>query len=220
MKLKELNLMKNNVVIEIANPQFELAFAIKVINLFFNKNNIKSKLSIALDYNLKEEIGSYYPFKPEHKYRIFVNPSLCLSTDKSNYDNPFFTGYISDLTLFGVTIHEFTHFLQFVIYPNIIDDYIKKFPVNRFILNNFSDNSIYDEVAELISFYIINPYLFKLISDQHFNFFKSYFKPALPFSLSKAIRIYSSYPLHIKQHLNNIWKINLNINTGKFIKTI
>jgi hypothetical protein len=170
------------------------------------------------DYSI-EELGVYFPSK---KYNIYINPILCKNYDdvenNNNLTDPFCPGYCADLTIFGITIHEFCHLLQMAVYKTIVDDYIKAFPTNRFYLNTYCDNEIYDELAEIMTLYIINPYLLKLISNEHYKFCMKYFKSPIPCSSAKCYFIYDGFPIIVKEHLKNHWKIVYDLDKNNFVK--
>ena len=213
---------KNNIIVEVDCPIEGTSVAIGIINKFLKINNIKiKKLSIAYDYEY-DGYGIYYPYLIGQKYRIFINPLNCIDIGNENEDDndPVYPGYCADLSIFGITIHEFTHLLQYKVYPNLISEYNKTFPIERFYLNNYSNNEIHDEIAEVMTLYITNPYLLKLLSKNHFNFCKKFFKSPVKCTLSKCREIYNSFPIKVKEHLKNHWNIVLDVNTNKFIKVI
>lgn len=209
---------KNSIYVEVGVPLGDTQAAITIIDRFLKKNRLKINISIAYDFS-SVEAGVYRPFEKGQEYRIFVNPSVCKTHDEienQDGDEPYCPGSLQDMTLFGVTIHEFSHLLQYQVYPTIIKDFIKEFPTQRLYLNRYSNHEIRDELAEIQTLYITNPYLLKLISKPHFNFCKRYFKPAVACSLKRCAFIYKGFPIQVKEHLKNNWGISYNYFLEKF----
>lgn len=211
---------KSSIYVEVDVPIEDTQVAMVLIERFLKTNNLKMNLSIAYDYE-SEECGVYRPFEKGQEYRIFVNPSICKTQEevsKQNFEEPFSPGYCADVTLFGVTIHEFCHLLQYKICPTMIKDYGEAFPTERFNLNGYSNNEIHDELAEIMTLYITNPYLLWLISKTHYNFCKKYFKSPIACSEKRCAFIYKGWPASVKEHLKDKWGIVYNISTKKFVK--
>jgi len=213
-------ILKNSIYVEVDVAIEDTRVAMVLIHRLLAKNKIQMNLSIAYDYS-STECGCYRPFEKGQEYRIFVNPSKCKTQEevtKQDFDEPFSPGYCADVTLFGVTIHEFCHLLQFKTYPSIVKDYGETFPLERFNLNNYSNHEINDELAEIMTLYITNPYLLKIISNPHFNFCKKYFKSPVACSLSRCFLIYKGWPTSVKEHLKHQWGIAYNISLKKFVR--
>jgi len=211
---------KSSIFVEVDVAIEDTRAAMVIIERLLNKNNIKMNLLIAYDYE-SEEYGVYRPFEKGQEYRIFVNPSKCKTPDevsKQDFEEPFSPGYCADVTLFGVTIHEFCHLLQYRVYPSIIKDYGEAFPIERFNLNEYSNNEIHDELAEIMTLYIVNPYLLQMLSKKHFNFCKKYFKSPVPCTSYRCDFIYKGWPASVKEHLKKKWGIAYNICTKKFVR--
>lgn len=210
----------NQILVEIDAPMDDTSSAIVLIERTLEKNNIKSKLSIAYDFDL-DACGCYYPKEKSQANRIFVNPSNCKTQEDihaQNWIEPFCPGSPCDMTLFSVTIHEFCHFLQYKVYPTIIKDFSKEFPTTRFYLNQYCNNEIKDELAEIMTLYLTNPYLLRLISKPHFNFCKKYLKSPVECSLKRCVTIYNGFPIPVKEHLEKHWKIVFDADKQKFVK--
>lgn len=196
----------------------DLAFAAKsLLERMQKQNNLKFNLEICFDYTINE-LGIYYP--AAHGHKIFVNPANCLSLSEAVIDinNLFYIGYCRDVSIFGIILHEAAHFFSYKVFPKMIQDYKEKFPTKRFYLNSYSNNELEDELAECFVLYICNPGLLKLISKEHFNFFKKHFKSPVASSNKQMFRIYEDFPIEIKQELESKWKIVYDVNQEKFIK--
>ncbi|HAT77038.1 MAG TPA: hypothetical protein DCS19_09385 [Flavobacterium sp.] len=206
--------MKNKIVVEIDCPLDDTISSMGIIEKFLNVNKIKMNLSIAYDYSM-DLMGLYIPNEKDHKFRIFINPLMCKEI-KQEYsltfdgDNNFCPGSNFDRTLFSATIHEFCHLLQYQIYDTIISDYKQKFQIDRLILNDYSNVNIMEELAEIMTLYMTNPYLLKMISKEHFKFIKSYFKSPVECSMDKCMDIYKGFPITIKKFIEANWFIYYN----------
>lgn len=218
-KRKKKTQRKNNIVVEVDGPLRDTITAIELIKKLLKINKIKMDLSIAYDFSL-EELGMYLPGEDDQFFRIFVNPSNCLTNDDNNGARVeiFARGYTADLTLFGVTIHEFCHLLQYQVCFDIIPQFKKTFPVNRLYLNDYSDNDIRDELAEIMTLYITNPYLLKLISEEHYKFCKKFFKSPVSCLEEQCREIYSTWPIHVKEHMKTHWRIGYDVAQEIFVR--
>jgi hypothetical protein len=206
-----------NSFVEVDTPHLDTFHAMYLIDKLAKKNDLDFDLSIAYDF-AELEAGVYFPTKKKHSHRIFVNPLNCKLQDEidANEEEPFYPGYSKDISLFGVVLHEFCHFLQHIIYTTIIKDYKEAFPIERFYLNEYSGNEIHDELAEIMTLYITNPYLLKLISKNHWKFCNKYFKSPVSCSTQRCAHIYKGFPIHIKKDMKERWKIVYNISSEKF----
>jgi len=206
--------------VSVSEPLDDTQSAMIIILSLLKKNNINLKFNIDYDYSM-EECGLYRPFAKGQEYSIVVNPSRCKAQEdvtEQNFEEPFCPGSHCDITLFGITVHEFCHLLQYKVYPSIIEDYEKNFPTKRFILNKYSNNEIHDELAEIQTLYISNPYLLKLISKDHFNFCKKYFKSPVSCTEKRCFYIFKTFPIQVKNILEHRWGIVYNYSLKKFKK--
>ena len=207
--------------IEVAVPMEDTLAAMYLIDKLLTKNRIRMPLTIAYDFSI-DECGTYHPKEPKDAYKIFVNPLQCKSKDdvaaQTQSTEPFCPGYCADLTLFGVTIHEFCHLLQYRSYPKITMEYCKNFPTERFYLNGYCNNTLQDELAEIMTLYITNPYLLCLVSKPHFKFCKTFFKSPITCSIERCFFIYDNWPIIVKEHLKNKWKIVYDMSQKEFKK--
>ena len=208
-------------VVEVNAPLQDTLLAMALIDKFLVKNNISIKLSITYDFET-DSCGMYLPDEKGQGYRIFVNPDNCKKMEEINkqyeWDEPFCPGYAADLTLFGVTIHEFAHLLQYRVFTTIIEDYKRYFPTKRFYLNEYCNNELHDELAEIMTLYFINPFLLKLISKEHYDFCKIYFKSPVACTLKKCFEFYNSYPIIVKEHMKTHWGFVYDVDKQNFIR--
>ena len=214
--------MKNDIsiVVEIDSPLSDTNAAIQMITKLLRVNNLSMDLSISYAYDC-EESGLYLPNHKGQSHRIFVNPLNC-STEEDILSNtmsePFCAGYCADSTLFGVTIHEFCHLLQYQVYENIIPEYGKEFPTERIYLNEYCNETLFDELAEVMTLYITNPFLLKMISKKHWSFCKRFFKSPVACSEQRCYIIYQGFPIHVKDHMRDKWGITYDYNIEKFVR--
>lgn len=210
--------LKNvNINVDVDNPIFETAVAMELITKLAKKNKISFDLTISYDF-ATDDMGFYLPNSFTHKHKIFINPHNCKSLIDADecFDEPFYHGYTADITIFGVTIHEFSHYLSMTVFPNMLKDFRYAFPTTRLYLNDYSNNDLRDELAEILTIYITNPYLLKLISKNHWEFCKNYFKSPVACSVKKCYEIYQDFPVHVKEHMAMRWGYIYNICSEKF----
>lgn len=196
----------NNINIKYYIPDYDVLEFVDYIDKLKIKNEFNFELDIAIDYSL-EPLGEYDLIN----HIIYINPSKCIQEEESaKY-------YINDYSMFGVLIHEFSHFLSLTYFKNFINDYTNQFPHvdDRAILNEYGNTDIREEVAELISSYIVNPYFIKMLSIKHYKFLKSYFKSPVPCSEKKFISIYKTFDYSIKKLIKNKYRIDYNIENNK-----
>lgn len=202
---------------KINNIQNGAMLAAEIIKLTLSKNKIKKDIDIKYDYQIKDA-GLYYP--DADPLSLLVNPDNCKPIEDYNKGSQlFYFGYVRDSTMTGTLIHEFCHFLIFnIFWPQMKDNFKKVFPTKRLYLNEYSNTNIDEEMAETLTLYIVNPYLLKLISKEHYFFFKEYLESPVQSSSKRFRKIYEGFPYEIKEELKNKWGIVLNIATNRFVK--
>jgi hypothetical protein len=188
--------------IEISAPPNQISFAILQLEKLIKINHFDINLKIGFDY-LMEKSGEW---DPENPTILKINPFIC--SDKKTY------AYTEDNTMYGIVIHEFSHFLSVEFFKGFMDDYIKEFPEERLLITTYEEanEKIEEEVAELISLYVRNPYLLKLISKKHYFYIKRWFKTPVLYDKNKFIQIYSKMEREYKDKLYKKWGIVVNYN--------
>lgn len=196
----------------------EAYLAVALIDKLLNINKINRNITISYDFMSK--FGGYH-FPTIETDTIFINPDNCAKIEEydvnnTSKDNLYYPGYCADNTIFGIIIHEFAHFLHCQVYRHLLDNYKKEFPHKRLMLWWYSNNVIDDELANAITLYMTNPYLLKLVSSQHYNFFKKQFKSPTSSTKYRCSEIYSNFPIQIKNDLKHRWGIIYNVETNNF----
>lgn len=181
--------------------------ASELIKKFAKVNSLDFNLNIIYDFTIPE-LGCYYPETDSKS--IYVNPKFCLDNDSSSI------GSINDITLFGIILHEFAHYLTYMVYKNLIKDYKKEFPTDRLVTNEYCNNELEDEIAEAITLYIENPYLFKVIEPKFYKFFKNYFKSPAPSSSKHCQSLYTNFTSDMKKIIKDRWGFSWDCNLNKF----
>jgi hypothetical protein len=194
--------------IKVVVPPAQLFHALGLIQSIKNKNKMKFNLTVKLDY-LTSSSGMYIPSEPNS---IYLNPNEC-----KKYESE---GYVEDNTLFGTAIHEFCHFLTFHYFKNFKEKYPKEFPEERIILTSYKRaQSDYDEeIAEIMSLHLRNPYFLKLLFPNHHKFMQSYIKPTVPCNDKIFIKIYNQMNQNTKELVFTKWGIIIEHDIAKVIK--
>jgi hypothetical protein len=187
--------------LEISNPPEQIKVAMRLIDMLKSKNNFTFDITLDLDYSLNNNAGLWDPKYPNV---IKVNPFLC-------EDNSTFS-YIEDNTLFGIIMHEFSHFLTMTYFIDFQKAYLEAFPEERLLITKYEAASMdYDEeLAEICSLQIRNPFLLKLISKEHYRFFKAWFKNPVVASEKHFLFMFNKLPIECKNHLRTKWGIVVN----------
>jgi hypothetical protein len=138
-----------------------------------NKLHIKS-VKINLDFNHynRRELGHYF-YNSLNKYQVTIYPFNC-----APYNSDIEQGVISsfnDYSLFNAIIHEFSHMLLETKYKSLFNSYKHETRGRSIVINSNSSTNKLEECVEVITLYIINPYLLKLISNKAFLFCKQCF---------------------------------------------
>jgi len=203
----------HNVKVDVANIDDRLLSAIALIKKFIKINNIYIKpITVCIDMNDRDNCG-YYSYANKDKYNLYINPLMCEDVDQKNGDH--YPYSYNDLSMFGVTIHEFCHLISNVVFVDMQKEFNEKFATRRLFLNNNSTRSADEEWCEAAVVYITNPHLLKLISKDHWSFFKSHFKSPIACTRSRFEKIYDEFPWKVKDILQSRWGIIINSKTNK-----
>ena len=113
--------------------------------------------------------------------------------------------YPYDLRMNNVVIHEYCHFLDDIY--DILDKY-KKQNFNKFFIKYINEK---EEIAELLTIFVLNPYLLKILDLNRYKFFSNMFKPINPCSIESFFREYSKWSEHDKMVFRKIYKLKIDV---------
>lgn len=193
--------------ITVHNKGRQLNSALKLIEIFKSKNNVNLKVEIKLDFEEKD-LG-YYLYE-EKDQALYINPIRCTQEEHGELrGSPF------DNSIYGTVIHEFSHYLDQKY--EIINEYLgKKFFVEFLILNKNCIRNRVEELAEIISIYLVNPYYLKLVDEERFKWIKTKFKSPSRCGKKTFMRYYEKWPEKYQIRLKEYFKIT--INEGEIIR--
>lgn len=139
----------------------EITSALEVINKFQKINDTNFRLKILLDHDEKANAGYYY-----EGGEIFVNPMNC---EPNTFGNP------EGNSIGNVIIHEFCHYLDrrykiFNKYFSYCEEY------GQLFLTKYAEDSLEEEIAELLTVYLLNPYILKKHDPERYKWFSKFFK--------------------------------------------
>lgn len=143
-----------------------------------NKNKIVIKsLKIRFKYHMKSA-GEFEHWKPNC---LNINPKKCDKKGEWDFEN--------------ILIHEFSHLLDNKF--KMVDGFKKEFTDKniRLYLTTYAKecHDPIEELAEIISMYLKNPYLLMLISEPHYLFVTKYFKSPTPCTEEYFYGVWDSY---------------------------
>jgi len=145
---------------------------LKLIDRFKQINNLQFDLEIKLDFQ-EPDLG-YFNYDPKEKV-IFINPIRCSNKPKKND----MEGNPKDNSIHATICHEFGHFLDLKL--RLLAEYRKKdFTLKSLIMTKWGKKHVIEELADLITLYLTNPYCLKLIDKERFMWIKSKFKSPSP----------------------------------------
>jgi hypothetical protein len=198
-----------NLKLEIAVPQAEMFHLLGFVQTLINKNKWKFKLTFKLDY-ISEDSGTY--FFADEPNTIYLNPDQCKK--KESY------GLADDDSVFGTGVHEFCHYLSMTHFKKFQEKYLFEFPEERIILTKYkrAQQDINEEIAEVMSLHLRNPYLLKLLHPNHHKFMQQYIKPYVACTQRKFIEIYNLLEQKDKEMIFKKYNIIIEYDTQTVIK--
>lgn len=179
--------MVKHVKISVFNSGTSLNQALKLIEVFKKINHIDFKLEIKLD--MAEKDLGYFNYLPDENV-LYINPIRC--TNKKFND---LLGHPVDCSIFSTVVHEFSHLLDLKF--NLHSEYTQKnFALERLIMTSYTRKDKYqiEELADMISIYLINPYYLKLIDLERYKWIKTKFKSPVPCGSKTFLRYYNDWP--------------------------
>lgn len=153
-------------------------FIIFVKKLYrINKWDDINKLEIILDYQAKNVAGYYFP---NQKNKLYINPTLCINHIlNTEFSEPV------------ILIHELCHLLDN--HFNILPEY-EAFP--KTIINNNSSRNRIEELAEILTVYLLDHKLMKTINKNIYKLFRKNIKPPNKSNIK--------LPDNIKENINKL----------------
>ncbi len=185
--------------VKVVRLEKELVKAIRIIDKFLSMNKIEIIYTITLDYKMK----NFGEFDPNKKNVITLNPAAFYDTKK---EQPHAKYYSTDFTIGAVAIHEFSH--MFDEKNGLLEKYRDVF-TERFFVNRNAEKDYREELAELLSLYILNPYFLKLINKERFDFFNKLFESPTKCTKANFVSKWESWPDKIKELCMKKWGINV-----------
>lgn len=168
-----------------------VSLAHKMVTKIQKLNNIEEDIEIVFDFDTKDA-GYYY----SNDYKLYINPFKRLD---------YCYGHPSGHDIRNIIFHEYGHYLdgKFNI-AKPYRSYVRK--KGHLYLCDHSKKNIGEEIAEIISLYISNPLLLKMMDKERFEFYQSYIK--IPKSFLKDPYIIQ---LGWSKHFDKLLKKNFNI---------
>lgn len=180
------------IAVELQNNK-QLDKFIELVNEFEKANTHLTfkKLKINFKYNLRAS-GEYNDGKPN---TIDINPNRC---DASG-----------DFSFFLICVHEFSHLLDKKF--KILKAFKEEFKEQRLFLTTYAKrvHDPVEEIAEIISLYLRNPYLLKLISAKHYEFVSEFFKSPSPMTREFFCSQYEKYSMRYKLSMEKKYGIEV-----------
>ena len=183
------------ITVELENNR-QLDKFIQLVNEFEKVNNhLKFKgLKVAFKYDMRSS-GEFDDSKPN---TISINPNRCDNTGE-------FSAYL-------ICIHEWSHLLDKKC--KMLNVYKKEFKNDKLILTRYAkEKGETEHLAEIISMYLTNPHLLKLISEKHFEFVSRFFKSPTPCTREYFLTLYERYSPRYKKMLERKYGVAINLLT-------
>jgi hypothetical protein len=169
-----------------------IEFAEKVITL--NKKLKLKQLKITFKYDMR----SHGEFNDDEPNKIKLNPERCEHT--------------GEWSLFLIAMHEFSHLIDDRF--KMLSFYEKEFEEEqyRLPLTTYSKTSVEEELAEVISAYLLYPYFLKSISAKHYNFIKRFIKSPKECTKKEFMKDYERWSKKHKEKMKNKYGFYLETN--------
>ena len=188
-KILRQKYVTNNFDVEIRMSNYHtIDKSIKLINKFCKINDLKYNkiININFDYKLSALGEVTLNSSTLNAINIKINPDLFINTPEN-------FGFYDDYGINATIIHEFSHLLDFRLF--IRNSYKHNFKKTLNIINENCNQSKREEIAEILSMYIINPYLLNLILPDVYKFFKNELKIKSPTPCTEKafIKLYNTW---------------------------
>ena len=143
-------------------------------------------------------------------WNIYVNPFNCHNGDELLQGHPEDCGFVSTI------MHEFGHLLNYKL------DLINKYQLTMFqkknchITHQAKENHD-EELADLISLYIINPMCVKIIDEERFNWLKDQFQSPSRCSKRKFLSFYNTWRPSIQDKFCKKYNVQITPKNNIFV---
>jgi len=189
--------MKDQISIEVykIGPQF--ATLNRMINRFRKINKFRIIKKILLDFEYTE-----LAYMHRGDFNLYLNPIKCENKKGEMLGHPEDEGLISSL------LHEFGHLLNDKF--NLIEEYptIMWEKENCFLSHQSKENHD-EELANLISLYMTNPFCLKLISEERYDWLKTKFTSPTPATQHKFVTLYKKWGFDARKNILKKWGIKV-----------
>jgi hypothetical protein len=192
--------MSLKVNFDIENVEVLFYNSYNLIEKFNLKNNIKLNKFIINAYFANDlESGSYVYENNDKVCEINLNIENCF---RARYNTMY---YPYDLRIENVIIHEYCHFLDDIY--GLLDVY-KNYNFPQFFIKYKNKR---EELAEILTIFLLNPYLLKILDLDRYNFFNDRFKPVKPCTDIEFFKQYCIWNRHEKMVFKRLFNLKLNV---------
>lgn len=171
--------------VSIYNYGTSLNRGIRLLERFKNINSVSFRLDIKIDFS-EPDLGRLN-YDPKDRV-IYVNPSKCENKDFNDL-----LGHPADCSVYSTLVHELSHFIDQK-YKLGTEYYLKNWGLKRLIVTNYSKEDIREELADILTIYLTNPYYLKLIDKERYCWLKSKFKSPTPCGYQTFLKLYNRWP--------------------------
>jgi len=183
-------MVNNQIKVSIHHNGKSFNKGLKLIEAFKKINHIDFKLEIRLD--MAEKDLGYFNYILDENI-LYINPIRCINNKHHEL-----SGHITDCSIFATICHEFSHYLD-LRYDLMTEYYQKKITLKKLIMTKYAKTNIVEELADIVSIYLINPYYLKLIDLERYKWLKTKFKSPVPCGPNTFLKYYTHWPEQKKQ---------------------
>lgn len=172
----------------------------KLIGEFHRRNSFFINTKILLDFSLKH-LGKVKNKEKPWDWNIYINPFNC-----HNEDDEYLKGHPADCGFVSTAIHEFGHLLNYKL--NLISKYkATEFKQKHLYLTDQAKENYDEELADMISLFIINPYCLKIISQEKFDWLSSEITSPSACTKRKFKTFYNKWKVEVQKEFSKKYKI-------------
>jgi len=172
----------------------------RIINKFRKINDFKLFQTILLDFDCA---CNAYIIREKNNKNIYVNPVECFNSTGNMLGHP------EDAGLVSTVMHELGHLLNDKF--NLITEYDEMaWQKPHCHLTFQSKENTDEELADIISLYITNPFALKLICEQRYLWLKTKFQSPSPSTRHKFVTLYNDWNITNQQKFSKKYKVEVN----------